>query len=65
VSEDRTLAAKCCYSHLGGTLGSRLFQRMLELGWFEPQADDPKHYALTRRGVEKFIEFGVDPYDRR
>jgi hypothetical protein len=59
------LTAKCCFGHLGGTLGNRLFERLLELGWFEPREDNPKHYSLTRQGVEELIKFGVDPYPKR
>lgn len=59
------LTAKCCYEHLGGTLGNRLFYRMVELGWVRQDEDNPKHYALTGLGVEQFLKLGVDPYSRR
>jgi hypothetical protein len=59
------LIAKCCFGHLGGTLGNRLFERMLALGWIEPREDNPKHYTLTQYGVEELIKFGVDPYPKR
>ena len=66
--EERTplpLSAKCCYEHLGGTLGCRLFHRMVELGWFEEKDDTPRHYSITPLGIDEFIKLGVDPYERK
>ena len=65
MNEKKLLTAKCCFGHLGGTLGNRLFERMLSLGWLEPTEDNPKHFTLTEKGIEEFIKFGVDPYQRR
>ncbi len=33
----KILKAKSCYGHLDGTLGNRLFERLLELNWFEQE----------------------------
>ncbi len=63
--ENKLLTAKCCFGHLGGTLGNRLFERMVALGWLEPREDDPKHFNLTKLGVAEMIKLGVDPYHRR
>ncbi|MNC29243.1 hypothetical protein D3C75_774860 [compost metagenome] len=57
------LKAKPCYEHLGGTLGNRLFERLLELGWFRPDEENPRHFNLTELGVEGFKELGVNPYE--
>lgn len=65
MSENKLLTAKCCFGHLGGTLGNRLFERMLALGWLKPREDEPKHYDLTECGIAELIKFGVDPYYRR
>lgn len=65
MAEKKVLAAKCCFEHLGGTLGNRLFERMLALGWFEPTEDNPRHFVLTPHGIEEMIKLGVDPYGRR
>lgn len=65
VNNRKLLTAKCCFGHLGGTLGNRLFERLMTLGWFEPKADEPKHYDLTQHGIEELIRLGVDPYYRR
>ena len=60
----KLLTAKRCFEHLGGTLGGRLFARMEALGWFEQAGDNPRHYGLTKAGIEGLIKFGVDPYER-
>lgn len=65
MSNETPLTAKCCFGHLGGTLGNRLFERMIALEWVEPREDNPKHYDLTPLGVEEFIKLGVDPYPKR
>ena len=65
MEEKKPLTAKCCFEHLGGTLGCRLFARMQALGWFEPSGENPRHFTLTQTGIEELIKFGVDPYDRR
>jgi hypothetical protein len=62
--EPERLAVKCCYGHLGGMLGDRLFDRMLELGWF-CQEDGTKSFSLTELGTEEFKKLGVDLYKRR
>jgi len=50
----RILKARACYGHLGGTLGSRLFERLLEQGWFEQDRDKTTVYSLTERGKQAF-----------
>jgi hypothetical protein len=55
-----TLKAKSCYGHLGGTLGSRLFERMLELGWLELEEGKATVYQLTETGKQEFTKLGVD-----
>ncbi len=57
------LKAKLCYEHLGGTLGNRLFERLMELGWFQRDEENPKHYCLTELGVEGFKDLGVNPFE--
>ena len=59
------LKAKSCYGHLGGTLGNRLFERLLELGWFERDADKATVFSLTELGKQEFCKLNVDIYKRR
>lgn len=58
------LKARTCYGHLGGTLGSRLFERMLELGWFERDGDKSTVYRLTEDGRKALLDMGVDIYEK-
>ncbi len=60
-----TLKAKSCYGHLGGTLGNRLFERLLDLGWFERDADKTTVFSLTELGKQEFCKLNVDIYKRR
>jgi predicted transcriptional regulator len=56
----KILKAKSCYGHLGGTLGNRLFERLLDLNWFEREEDTSTVYRLTEKGKEEFTRLGVD-----
>lgn len=58
------LKVKCCYEHLGGTLGNRLFTRLLELDWFEQDKEHPKEYFITQHGMDELIRLGVDPFEK-
>lgn len=64
AKKSELLTAKCCYEHLGGTLGKRLFSRLFELGWFETDKEQPRHYQLTQLGMEEFLRLGIDPFER-
>ncbi len=59
-AERKTLKAKVCYGHLGGTLGNRLFESLLLLGWFERDGEKATVYTLTERGKEGLKALGVD-----
>jgi predicted transcriptional regulator len=56
----KILKAKSCFGHLGGALGNRLFERLLELNWFEREEDTSTVYRLTEKGQEEFARLGVD-----
>jgi hypothetical protein len=60
----KILKAKSCYGHLGGSLGNRLFERMLVLNWFEREEDTSTVYRLTETGKEEFTRLGVDFLNR-
>jgi len=59
-NSEKALQGKSCFGHLGGTLGNRLFERMLELNWFEREEDTATVYRLTETGKEEFARLGVD-----
>ena len=56
----KILSAKSCYGHLGGTLGNRLFERLLALHWFEREEGTATVYRLTETGKEELNHLGVD-----
>jgi DNA-binding transcriptional ArsR family regulator len=53
-------AARYCYDHLAGTLGTGLFTLMLRKGWLEPADSDTRQLALTARGEKALAQLGVD-----
>lgn len=61
----KQLKGRACYGHLGGTLGSRLFERLLALGWFEQEQGKTTVYKVTPIGKEKLTELGIDIYEKR
>jgi hypothetical protein len=65
MNAQKQLKARSCYGHLGGTLGERLFTRLLELKWFEREEGKTTVYKVTPLGEEKLSELGVDIYEKR
>jgi hypothetical protein len=65
MNVQKQLKARSCYGHLGGTLGERLFTRLLELKWFEPEEGKTTVYKVTPLGAEKLSELGVNIYEKR
>jgi hypothetical protein len=61
----KQLNGRSCYGHLGGTLGNRIFERFLELGWFEQEEGKATVYKLTSVGIKKLSELGVDINEKR
>ena len=64
ASFGKKLQGKSCYGHLGGTLGGRLFQRLIELGWFIRQEGTATVYDITDLGKQEMEKLGVDIFDR-
>jgi hypothetical protein len=65
MNVQKQLKARSCYGHLGGTLGERLFTRLLELKWFEREEGKTTVYKVTPLGEEKLSELGVNIYEKR
>jgi predicted transcriptional regulator len=63
--EKKMLKARSCYGHLGGTLGERIFEQFLLLGWFEHDEDKTTVYKITPKGEEELTKLGVDIYEKR
>jgi predicted transcriptional regulator len=65
MNTQKQLKGRSCYGHLGGTLGERLFTRLLELGWFEREEGKATVYKITPLGEERLTGLGVDIYEKR
>ncbi|MGE5381419.1 MAG: hypothetical protein ACM3NT_10190 [Methylocystaceae bacterium] len=63
--EQKIISGRKCYGHLGGTLGERLFQRLIELEWFTPEGEKTTVYQITDKGKVELEKLGVDIYSRR
>lgn len=57
---DRLRDARTCYDHLAGTLGVRLHDRFLALGWLLPGKDAAADYALTENGAAQLAQLGLE-----
>lgn len=64
-SNRKVLGAKSCFAHLGGTLGNRLFSRLMELEWFEMDEGKTTVYKITPKGMEGLEKLGVDIYYKK
>ena len=58
-TEMKAQTARSCYGHLGGKLGSRLFARLIELGWFELDDERTTAYRITEKGRNELVKLGV------
>jgi predicted transcriptional regulator len=61
----KILKARTCYGHLGGTLGNRLFSRLMELKWFEADEEKTTVYKITPKGIKELESLGVDIYFKK
>lgn len=52
--------ARTCYDHLAGRVGVALLDTMLDGGFLEPAGTLPVRYAVTGKGRERFMSFGVN-----
>jgi predicted transcriptional regulator len=57
--DDVRPTAKSCFGHLGGKLGSRLFERLIELEWFELKEGKSTVYTVTEKGCAELAKLGV------
>jgi DNA-binding transcriptional ArsR family regulator len=56
-------AARYCYDHLAGGLGTGLFASMMKKGWIEGDPEDggdAKQLLVTRKGEKALASLGVD-----
>jgi hypothetical protein len=53
------LKGRRCYGHLGGKLGERLFERLIELEWFKLEEGKSTVYQVTEKGYEALTKLGI------
>ncbi len=53
-------AARLCYDHLAGQLGTAVSAQLLASGWIVPQGDSHAEYDVTPAGEAAFAAIGVD-----
>jgi hypothetical protein len=59
------LKARTCYGHLGGKLGSLLFNKLIEEKWLEPEENKKTVFKVTEKGYEGFKKIGIDLYNEK
>ena len=57
---NRLRAARTCYDHIAGILGTSLHDRFWSLGWLSDSHAGENAYDLTAKGVRAFESLGVD-----
>lgn len=60
----KKLKGRLCYGHLGGTIGDRLFERLIELEWFERDGDKKTVFVVTAKGEEELAALGVNIHEK-
>ncbi len=53
-------AARMCYDHLAGTLGTGLLAALLKKRWLEADSDDAAQLRITARGDKALAALGLD-----
>ncbi|CAN5127515.1 helix-turn-helix transcriptional regulator [soil metagenome] len=59
-ARQRLRAARCCYGHIAGALGVRLFEQLREQHWID-SVDE--RYRLTEAGAAGITSWGLDGAD--
>ncbi|RYF41950.1 MAG: ArsR family transcriptional regulator [Comamonadaceae bacterium] len=59
-ADDPIRAARFCYDHLAGSLGTELLALMLTKRWLQPDSSEPKQLLVTPQGEKALSVFGVD-----
>jgi DNA-binding transcriptional ArsR family regulator len=57
---NRLRAARTCYDHIAGILGTSLHDRLWSMGWLAETRSAENAYDLTAKGVKAFESLGVD-----
>lgn len=49
-----------CYDHLGGKLGTRIFERLIALEWIKLEDGKSTVYEITEKGYEELTKLGIN-----
>lgn len=58
--KDLKLKGRACYGHLGGKLGERIFERLIDLEWIKLEEGKATVYEITEKGHEELAKLGVN-----
>ena len=51
---------KKCYDHLGGKLGTALFEFLVQQGWICLKEGTSTAYIVTEKGYDNFLKMGLE-----
>ncbi|WP_281309992.1 ArsR family transcriptional regulator [Flavobacterium flavigenum] len=60
MKQTKKKPAKTCYNHIGGKLGTLLFDQFISKGWIEKEKFSDKHFFITEKGEKEFTKLGID-----
>ena len=60
TKSSQSIKGRKCYDHLGGKLGERLLNRLLELEWLKLEEGKSTVYEVTEKGYEELTKLGID-----
>ncbi|ATW25727.1 hypothetical protein [Candidatus Formimonas warabiya] len=58
--EHKMPAGRKCYGHLGGKLGERILERLIELEWLKLAEGRTTVYQITEKGTEELKKMGAN-----
>jgi|AGTN01.3.fsa_nt_gi hypothetical protein len=56
----KKLKGRNCYGHLGGKLGERILERLIELDWVKLEEGKSTVYEITEKGNVELTKLGVN-----
>ncbi len=60
IKQANVKSVKICYTHIGGKLGTLLFEQFITKGWIKKANGEDKHFSITEKGQKEFTKPGLD-----
>jgi hypothetical protein len=57
---EKAINGRKCYDHLGGKLGTLIFEKFVELEWIKLEEGKSTVYEITEKGSEELTKIGID-----